>query len=133
MKVLRPVLSLVFACLVLVSSTNFVVGFHYCGGQVKHVGLFDKAEACEMEKQLPPCHRELGSACCEDLTLIHEDEDFNSNCVSVEWSPSLIFDDVATTILLAEVVHSASPVGFQIYHPPVLSVDRPVAHRSFQI
>lgn len=132
MSYLRRILSLVFACLVLVSSTNFMVGMHHCGGHLKHVALFDKAEACEMEQQVPPCHRNAATSCCDDVTIVHDDEDF-SGASSLQWQPAFEADAIATSILLAEVIPASKTNLTSIYHPPLLSVDRPVAHRVFLI
>lgn len=132
MKALRSILSLFFAGLVLISSTSFLVGIHHCGGQVRSIALFDKAEPCEMERQVPPCHRIATGSCCQDVTVVHENEDFNS-FPSFELSPSFSDDALATTILLAEIVPVTAPTVLPVYHPPVLLVDRPAALQVFLI
>lgn len=125
-------MSVFFACLVLVSSTSFMVGIHHCGGHLKNIALFSKAEACEMEQQVPACHRINNTSCCDDLAVIHDNEDF-SGPVAVEYSPVLFADDLATDVLLAEVIPASSPATVSVYHPPILDMDRPVVHRVFLI
>jgi hypothetical protein len=132
MKKFRSILSFGFACLVLVSSTSFMVGIHHCGGHVKHLALFTKAAPCEMEQQVAPCHRVSANSCCQDLTVVHQDEDFNGSATSVDVSPSLEAD-ASTTMVVAEVVPTSVPVLASLYHPPLLAVDRPVALRVFLI
>lgn len=132
MNLLRSIVSIGFAFLVLVSSTQFMVGIHRCGGEVRHVALFDKAEACEMERQLPPCHRIAASSCCQDVTVIHEDEDFSVDWNPVEWSvlsPAV----TATSLILSEIVPSAVSPDLQYYSPPLRSIDRTVALQVFLI
>lgn len=132
MNQLRSIVSIGFAFLVLVSSTQFMVGIHRCGGEVRHVALFDKAEACEMERQLPPCHRIAASSCCQDVTVIHEDEDFSVDWNPVEWSvlsPAV----TATSLILSEIVPSAVSPDLQYYSPPLRSIDRTVALQVFLI
>jgi hypothetical protein len=85
-----------------------------------------------MEHQVPPCHRAAATSCCDDLTVIHDNEDF-SGPAAVDLSPLLFADDLATDVLLAEIIPASSLVTFSIYHPPVLAMDRPVVHRVFLI
>lgn len=132
MSLLRRIVALSFACLVLVSSTSFMVGMHHCGGHLKHVALFEKAEACEMEQQIPPCHRTASNSCCEDVTVVHEDEDFSAS-QSLDIQPAFSADVLATSVLVAEIIPTSSPVLVPVYHPPVVSLDRPVALRVILI
>lgn len=133
MSLLRRLTILAFACLVLVSSTNFMVGMHHCGGHLKHVALFDKAAGCEMEQQqVPPCHRASTASCCDDVTVVHEDEDF-SGATSLELQPAFAADALATSTLLAEIIPAVAPILTPVYHPPLLAVDRPVALGVFLI
>ena len=133
MNLLRSIVSIGFAFLVLVSSTQFMVGIHRCGDQVRHVALFDKAEACDMERQLPPCHRIAATSCCQDVTVIHEDEDFSVEWNSIEWSV-LSADAVTTTsLIVSEIVPSSVSPDPLNYSPPLRSVDHTVALQVFLI
>ncbi|MBL7852428.1 MAG: hypothetical protein JNN04_16100 [Cyclobacteriaceae bacterium] len=133
MKLLRSIVSLGFAFLVLVSTTQFMVGIHHCGDQVRHVALFDKAEACAMEKQLPACHRIETVSCCQDVTVIHEDEDFSVDWNPVEWS--VLGSDAVnhTSLILSEVIPSSVSLYPQYYSPPLRSFDRTVTLQVFLI
>lgn len=133
MNLLRSIVSFGFAFLVLVSSTQFMVGIHRCGGQVQHVAIFDKADACPMEAQVPPCHRISVNSCCQDVTVVHEDEDFSvswNTFPSAEFAPDAV---VATTLVLAEVVPSTVRPASPDYSPPLRSTDRTVALQVFLI
>jgi hypothetical protein len=133
MNRLRSILSIGFAFLVLVSSTHFMVGIHRCGGQVRHFALFDKAEVCDMERQLPACHRVVTTPCCQDVTVIHEDEDFSAGLSFADWtilSPEAV---TATSLILSEVVPTSVFPAPQDYSPPLRSIDRTVALQVFLI
>jgi hypothetical protein len=108
MRLFRSIVSLVFAFLVLVSSTSFMVGIHRCGGHVKDIALFDKAEGCANEQKVPPCHRLDTPVCCQDVTVIHEEEDFKGEIAQFEFFPSLIGDAVQSEVVLAEVIGLSS-------------------------
>jgi hypothetical protein len=133
MKTLHSIGSILFACLVLVSSTSFMVGIHHCGGQVKHVALFSNAEACEMERDVPPCHRSQATSCCDDVTVVHEDQDFSSSASSVDLP--LVVAEAAPLgpVVLAEVIPATTPSFFRFYDPPILKTNRPASLQVFLI
>jgi hypothetical protein len=133
MKTLRSIGSILFACLVLVSSTSFMVGIHHCGGQVKQVALFSNAEACEMERDVPPCHRALATSCCDDVTVVHEDQDFSGSAPSFDLPVAVA--DVAPlgSLALAEVIPATTPSFFCFYDPPILKTNRPASLQVFLI
>ena len=134
MKSLRSILSVAFAFLVLFSSTSFLVGIHRCGGQVKHVALFDRAEGCANEQNFPPCHRHDTPPCCQDVSVIHEHQDFKGEIIQLEFSPSLLADAIVPAVVLAEVVPAAAARTYSPnYDPPHRSSDRTVALRVFLI
>jgi hypothetical protein len=133
MNLLRSIISIGFAFLVLVSSTQFMVGIHRCGGQVRNVALFDKAEGCEMERQLPSCHRVAATPCCQDVTVIHENEDFSVDWNPIEWT-ALSSDEVtASSLILSEVIPSSVSPDPRNYSPPFRSIDRTIALQVFLI
>lgn len=134
MKSFRSILSLAFAFLVLFSSTSFMVGIHRCGGHVKNVALFDKAEGCANEQKLPPCHRLDAPVCCQDVTVIHEDQDFKGEIVQLEFSASLLGDAALPAVLLAEIIPTAAARTYYLnYDPPLRSSDLTVSLQVFLI
>lgn len=134
MKIVRSILSLAFAFLVMVSSTSFMVGIHHCGGHVKSMALFTRAEACANEQKLPPCHRIDAQACCQDVTVVHEQQDFKGDVAQYEFSPSLIGDAVQPEVVLAEVIPAVADRAYDnVYHPPLLASDLTVTFQVFLI
>jgi hypothetical protein len=134
MRSLRSILSLVFAFLVLFSSTSFMVGMHRCGGEVKNVALFNHAEGCSQERQVPPCHRLDTPPCCQDVTVIHEHQDFKGEITPFEFSASPLADVLTPAVVLAEVIPAAAARTYAYaYDPPLRSTDRTVSLQVFLI
>jgi hypothetical protein len=135
MKLFRTISALLLATLVVVSSTSFIVGFHICMGEVQNVSIFSKADDCEMEKNLPPCHRKMQEPCCDDETFLHEGDDFKASVEQIHISaPASVYIE-QTAVLIAEVIPSApsARIPYHNYDPPLRSCDRTVAHQSFLI
>ena len=135
MKTIRAISAVLLAFLVLVSSTNFVVGVHICMGEVQNVALFSKADGCAMEKQLPPCHRHTQAPCCDDETLIHEGADIKTSFENISFSAPWVFIIESQMLVLSEIIppghHQIIHTGF--YDPPLASVDRTVTFQTFLI
>jgi len=134
MKLLRPILSLTLAFLVLMASSNFVVGIHWCMGHVQDVALFAKATPCGMEKKTPPCHRQFSKRCCEDETIVHQGQDF-------KYAPSQfkivapVVDIIQPPVVIAEIVPVSplSKIDHYNYDPPLRSIDRTIDLQVFII
>lgn len=135
MNVLRTIASLLLALLVLVSSTSFMVGMHICMGDVQNVAVFTKADVCEREQSLPPCHRHQTAPCCEDETLIHEGQDVKASMPKAQLNAPVAIDVEQAVVLISEVVPSAPAAKAQYYNydPPLRSSDLTVEHRVFLI
>ena len=135
MKAIRTISAVSLALLVLVSSTSFMVGFHICMGEVQNVALFTKADGCEKEKSLPPCHRHQQAPCCDDETLIHKGDDFKAAVGHVHMAAPTPVDIQQPMVLISEVI-PASPAAQYQYHyydPPLRSCDLTVEHQVFLI
>jgi hypothetical protein len=135
MNLFRTTSSFVLAFLVLVSSSSFMVGIHFCNGDIKHMALFTKADGCEKERELPPCHRHLAAPCCEDETVIHEAEGFKSSISEVLVCPALFSDLDLPNVIVAEIIPAVPIIqgSYYNYDPPLRSVDLTVTHSVFQI
>lgn len=135
MKPLKTISVFALTLLVLLSSSSFIVGVHFCKGALKQVAVLAKAEGCEKEKKLPPCHKHLASPCCEDETIIHEGEGFKGSFSDVTICPSLFSDIALPEVILAEVIPSlpSSKARYYYYDPPLRSYDLTVTHRVFLI
>ena len=135
MKVIRAISAILFALLVLVSSTSFMVGMHICMGEVQHVALFTAAEACEMEKSLPPCHRHMKASCCDDEAVIHNGDDFKASVDQINLVAPAPMDIEQPLVVISEVIPAAPTSRLQYYNydPPLRSEDLTVEHRVLLI
>lgn len=136
MRRLRSIISIGLALLVIFASSSFSVGLHICGGEVRNIALFGKADGCEKEKQLPRCYRhEVSSTCCQDKTLIHDSDNFRADAVQVDGSPSAIEYFIPGHVILDEIVSSISITSphYYDYDPPLRSCDLTVEHQVFLI
>lgn len=135
MKSLRAIASVTLALLVFVSSTSFMVGMHICSGEIQNIALFTKADGCEKEKQLPPCHRHEKSSCCDDEAIVHEGEDFNASFSEITIPPVSFVAIIAPSVILSDIIpvrHSSAAKYFN-YDTPLRACDLTVAHRVFLI
>lgn len=135
MKQHRSILSFAFAILVLFSSSSFMVGLHICSGEIQNIALFTKADACEMEKRMPPCHSHESKPCCEDESIIHQGEDFQALMTDISVSPMSALDIELAPIVISEVIPSTpfSRTHFHNYDPPIRATDLIVSFQVFLI
>jgi hypothetical protein len=135
MKVRRSISAVILAIMVLVSSTSFMVGMHLCMGEVQNIALFSKADSCEKEESLPPCHRHTKAPCCEDETVIHEADDFKASLAHYHVPVPAPTDIEQPLILISEVIPTAPLARFSYYHydSPLRSCDLTVEHQVFLI
>ena len=135
MKHYRSIAFVGFACLVLISSSSFMVGVHLCGGHVQNISLFTQAEACAMEKQTPPCHKPQSKPCCEDETIVHNGEDFKVNLTTITFTPQYSVYIAFPSVLISEVIPDAPvvTVPFSLFDPPLPATDLTVALQVFLI
>jgi len=130
----RAILTVAFALLVLFSSSSFMVGMHVCGGHIQNVALFTKAEGCDMEKKLPPCHKQM-EPCCQDETIIHTGEGFSVSKTDISTSPVPLWDATLPLVFVSEIIPS-SPISrtrFYKYDPPTRAGDLTVSLQVFLI
>lgn len=135
MKGFRPILALFLAILVLVSSTNFLVGMHFCMGEVQNIALFKAADSCQKQKALPACHKHMKPACCEDELVFHEAEAFKASLEKIQIVVPAPLDLEQPPVLIAEIIPSTplSPVQYYNYDPPLRSYDLTVDLQVFLI
>ena len=136
MKYCRSILSVVFAFLVLFSSSSFIVGIHLCSGRVQDVAMFTHAEDCGMEKKaMPPCHRPASKPCCENEAIVHNGDDFKASVKGVMLPIVSVIDLELPHVLLAEVIPSLqlSPTQFYNYDSPLRPSDLTVSLQVFRI
>ena len=135
MKLLQTISIFASAVLVLLSSSSFMVGIHFCKGEVKHFALFTKASGCEEEKKLPPCHKHQASPCCDDETVLHEGEGFKASSSEVTISDVFVSDITVADVLISEIIPAdpSSRMQYHYYDPPLPACDLTVTHRTFLI
>lgn len=137
MKLLHSILSIVLAFLVLLSSTNFMVGIHYCGGRVQNVAIFTPADKCGMEKSLPPCHRKMmaNTHCCDDEQVIHKADDQKISSAKIQLAIPVAIVANSMEVIISEIIPSqpSTRTQFYKYDPPLRSCDLALEHQVFLI
>jgi hypothetical protein len=108
---------------------------HLCGGKVRNVAVFAKADNCEKEKNLPPCHRHIKTNCCDDEKIIHEGDDFKGALNHFNLDAPHSLDLHHPFVLISEIIPSAptSRIHFHNYDPPLGSPDLILQHHVFLI
>ncbi len=135
MRSLRKISSFAFVFLVLFASTNFMVGIHFCGGEIQSVALFGKADGCEQEQNTPPCHRLMAMSCCDNETIIHQAEAFKGDVAQINIPEATSIDITLPSVLVTEVIPSPviSGIRYHNYDPPQRTLDITVALHVFLI
>jgi hypothetical protein len=136
MKILRPISALLLALLVLMSSTSFLVGMHFCKGEVKSISIFILAEKCmKHERPVPPCHKHMQANCCQDRVVLHDGDDFKNSFTKFEITAGSDFQIVMPLVLISEVIPSShTALKFSPgYDPPQSHSDHTIALQVFRI
>jgi hypothetical protein len=122
MKLFRTISSLLLAALVLMASSSFYVGVHYCRGAVKAVAFLEEADGCG-HQELPPCHRKAMEGCCSNEQLIHESQELKTEITGITLPALSSIDIVHHSVVLAEVVPTVetNPSIYFSDHPPALA------------
>lgn len=122
MKLFRTISSLLLAVLVLMASSSFYVGVHYCGGSVKAIAFLNNADGCG-HQNLPPCHRKAMEGCCNDEQVIHDSQELKSSSASI-MIPVLSATDIThNTVVLSEIIPAVqiTSTTYPDDHPPALT------------
>lgn len=135
MKPFRTISILVLAFLVLLSSSNFMVGIHFCADEIQNIGFLTKAEACEKEQNLPPCHKHMTAPCCEDATIMHEGDELKASASDVHVGLTVTTEATDFHVVVAELIPSSplSQTSFLFYDPPRPSPDITITNQVFLI
>lgn len=122
MKLFRTISSLLLAALVLLASSSFYVGVHYCGGSVKAVAFLNNADGCGHE-ELPPCHRKAMEGCCNDEQVVHESQELKASSASIILPVLSATDLLHNPVVLSEIIPAAhpTPTTYIDDHPPALT------------
>jgi hypothetical protein len=135
MKVIRSISAVLLAILVLVSSTSFTFSMHVCMGEVQQISLFGRADDCPKVKALPPCHKHMKPACCDEETVIHESTDFKASVEHIHFAVPSSMDIEQPLVVISEVIPAAPVASMQYYEysPPLRTCDLTVEHQVFLI
>lgn len=135
MRAFKTISSIFLAVLILVSSTSFMIGMHFCMGEVQNIAFFSEADGCEKEQSLPPCHRHVKIPCCEDKTVVHKGDSFNGSIAHFNFPIPISVAVGYPVLLISEIVPSApiSRIQFCNYDPPLRSCDLTIEHQVFLI
>lgn len=135
MKLLQTISIFASAFLVLLSSSSFMVGIHFCKGEAKHFALFAKAAGCKEETKLPPCHKHQASPCCDDKTVMHEGEGFKASSSEITISNIFFSEVTVANVLVSEIIPAdpSSRIQYHNYDPPLPACDLTVTHRTLLI
>jgi hypothetical protein len=134
MKLFRTISSLLMAALVLLASSSFYVGVHYCGGTIKAIAFLDEADGCG-HPELPPCHRKVMESCCENDQVVHESQELKAELTNI--LPALSSADIVhQSVVLAEIIPAVeiNPIPYFSDHPPAFTGhDIIISFQSFLI
>ncbi|HZI24788.1 MAG TPA: hypothetical protein VFD46_06920, partial [Chryseolinea sp.] len=115
MRFLKAISVFSLAFLVLVSSSSFRVGIHFCADKIHDVAIFDETEKCDMEKNLPPCHKNLKASCCDDETVVHEGDGFEVSFSDVAVSVVPVLDLDLPLVVVSEIIPDAPSSKISYY------------------
>jgi hypothetical protein len=134
MRLIKSILSCVLAVLVLTAGSHFYVGIHHCGKTVKEITFLKQADGCG-HAQMPPCHRVLMKACCEDETIQHEAQDFKlyPQKHDLKSQPFITLEQPAQ--IISEIIPSSDILDLKFiqYDPPLRVTDVTVDLQVFLI
>lgn len=135
MHILRGTGVIFLLILVLMSSSSFIVGMHFCRGHIKNVVLFDKAAGCENEKQFRLCPVHDASSCCRNEIVFHDGEDFSASQIGVSIAPDFVVQITEPPVILCEIVEPVAVLSqhFYDYDAPLRDTDLTVTLRVFLI
>jgi hypothetical protein len=135
MKLIRSISAIILALLVVFSSSSFIVGIHWCGGHVQDFAIFTKAEVCPMEKNFPPCHKQVKNHCCEDQTVAHEGSGFKASVNTISFEMPFVAEANVASVIISQIIPDSpsSVIRYPDYDPPTPTIDVTVDLQVFLI
>jgi hypothetical protein len=126
----QSIISVSLAALVLMASSSFMVGLHFCGDKVG-MAIFSKAD-CGMQTNLTPCHQQ-SKPCCDDEVIVHPAQDFKNTFNEFHLQPQLVAELVSPVVVSEIVSENSYQTDFTDYQPPARTCDLSVALQVFRI
>tara|TARA_Y100000114_G_scaffold156218_1_gene182685 strand:- start:12289 stop:12723 length:435 start_codon:yes stop_codon:yes gene_type:complete len=141
---LKKISTILLSALMLLSSTSYTFGMHFCMGELESIAIFSEAGHCDSMKKSIPCeeandhsicdHEQINAkGCCENHTLVIEGHEELTQVSSIS-APD--FHMVAVLYALVSFIFSAPAVdyySYKDYSPPLIDRDIPVLVQSFLI
>lgn len=141
LKTFRTILTGILAALLLISSITHSVSLHICGGEVKSIAFFGRAQMCE--EHAPDCdhdtshsnHPSIGyKECCEDATVVLDAGKYSIKANETFTSQTL----TAVLPLMGDSKVKMSYMGvvrrhFLNYRPPLIKRDITLLVQTFLI
>ncbi len=132
--------------LILISSTDYIVDFHYCQGDLKSFNLFGKAKNChEIADKVKSCKHhqkknidnkacvEDNKNCCNNKSVNfdsnNDNQFFNSDYLSLDFSSFAVIPKLLVFTNHEIVLEYKIP--FEHYKPPLVQKDMRVLFESF--
>jgi hypothetical protein len=122
MNVFRTISTLLLTALVLMASSSFYVGVHYCGGTVKAMAFLQEADGCG-HQELPPCHRKAMEGCCTDEQVMHESQELKTTTATLILPTLASSEIIHSTRVIAEIIPdiAVNPAAYLSEQPPALT------------
>jgi len=153
---LHRITALLLALLMFTTSIGYSMDVHYCGNEIKSIGLFGNAVACEMEsvekqeedlhacckapelnKESETCHSQKieEEDCCHNETIVLEtDSDFNHDkTIDFDFQQDFVFTTLFIYNVFAFRVEENTVNDNFYYSPPKLTKDVMTLHQVFII
>lgn len=127
-------MALLLAVLTLASSSTFAVGLHFCGDHLANISLSSTPEPCDMQKEIPPCHRQMKSSCCKDQSFQHDGNEFSGHSAKFEfYSAGIIIPKLSFLYLIDLTSDHSSDFNFKNSEPPLPAINRSIQFRMLLI
>lgn len=142
--------ALSLALLMLCTSVGLAVNMHYCGGQLKTINLFGKAQTCHQAKKVKapmydcPMHRQLqseeqgcmldNSDCCQNKSLhiqLHQDQNIQIEGSTISKPLQQFITAYVQSFFCFGIEPAYKSILLTEYRPPSIPRDIPVLVQSF--
>lgn len=135
---LHRFISCVMALMLLVSTTSWTVGKHYCMGHLIDVALFAHAEDCGMDMNMPDdavsSQMQVENACCtNEIVTLEGQDDLKISFEEVSLDHQILLFALTHSYLILLETGSERLVPNNHYPPPLLVKDIQLLDEVFLI
>lgn len=121
MNLIRSIVSVFLAFLMLAATIGVTVNMHYCGGRIRSVAFYAKADACQNESA---CHTERTRGCCAEKSFVLKAGENTLNPQTFFQTHPVFVGLYAILPVLYDIgtVTSTSSIraDYSFYRPPIL-------------